>query len=394
MSDIERSTDLVRQLGRERYEEVLRDHRAIISTAVEAHGGLVVDTQGDSTFAVFGRASDAVRSAATVQREIEDAEWPDGAVLRVRMGIHTGEATPSGGSYHGLAIHRAARICSEARGGQVLVSHATVSVIEDARDGLAGVSLVEVGERRLKDFEEPVRLHQLATPDRDALAASPSRIGVLIVDDQALVRTGFRMILEAEADLDVVGEASDGAEAVDEARRTRPDVILMDVRMPNVDGLEATRRLLDGKEEGPRVLILTTFDLDEYVYEALKAGASGFLLKDTPPEELVDAIHVVARGEALLAPSITRRVIEEFVRRPPESTRAPARELQELTPRELEILGYVARGLSNAEIATEAFVSETTVKTHVAHILMKLNLRDRVQAVVFAYENGVVAPGG
>jgi DNA-binding NarL/FixJ family response regulator len=201
------------------------------------------------------------------------------------------------------------------------------------------------------------------------------------------------MILEAEADLDVVGEASDGAEAVDEARRTKPDVILMDVRMPNVDGLEATRRLLDGKEKGPRVLILTTFDLDEYVYEALKAGASGFLLKDTPPEELVDAIHVVARGDALLAPSITRRVIEEFVRSPPASARKPARELEELTARELEMLRYLARGLSNSEIAREAFVSETTVKTHVAHILGKLRLRDRVQAVVFAYENGVVAQG-
>jgi DNA-binding NarL/FixJ family response regulator/class 3 adenylate cyclase len=393
MSDIERSTDLVRQLGREHYEGLLRDHRAIISDAVAEYDGRVVDSQGDSTFAVFARASDAVRAAARAQHELEACEWPDDAVLRVRMGIHTGEATPSDGSYHGLAVHRAARICSEAKGGQVLVSHATVSVIEDARDGLGGVSLVEVGERRLKDFGEPVRLHQLATPDRDATASAPSRIGVLIVDDQALVRTGFRMILEAEPDLDVVGEAADGAAAVDEARRTKPDVILMDVRMPNVDGLEATRRLLDGKAEGSRILILTTFDLDEYVYEALKAGASGFLLKDTPPEELVDAIHVVARGEALLAPSITRRVIEEFVRRPPESVRMPARELEELTPRELDILRYVARGLSNAEIAKEAFVSETTVKTHVAHILMKLGLRDRVQAVVFAYENGVVSPG-
>jgi DNA-binding NarL/FixJ family response regulator len=309
------------------------------------------------------------------------------------MGIHTGEAAPSGEDYHGLAVHRVARICSEAKGGQVLVSHATVSVIEDARDGLGGVALVEVGERRLKDFEHPVRLHQLSSVQGDAPDTAASRIGVLIVDDQALVRTGFRMILEAEPDLDVVGEAADGAEAVEEARRTRPDVILMDVRMPNVDGLEATRRLLAGKEQGPRVLILTTFDLDEYVYEALKAGASGFLLKDTPPEELVDAIHVVARGDALLAPSITKRVIEEFVRRPPESARLPAKELEELTPRELEILRYVARGLSNAEIAKEAFVSETTVKTHVAHVLMKLHLRDRVQAVVFAYENGVVAPG-
>jgi DNA-binding NarL/FixJ family response regulator len=218
-------------------------------------------------------------------------------------------------------------------------------------------------------------------------------IRVLIVDDQSLVRAGFRMILEAEQDVEVVGEAADGREALDAARELQPDVILMDVRMPNVDGLEATRRLLDGKEEGPRVLILTTFDLDEYVYEALRVGASGFLLKDTPPEQLVDAIHVVASGDALLSPVITRRVIEEFVRRPPDSVRKPAPELEQLTTRELEMLTYVARGLSNAEIAKAAFVSETTVKTHVAHILMKLHLRDRVQAVVFAYENGVVAPG-
>jgi DNA-binding NarL/FixJ family response regulator len=218
-------------------------------------------------------------------------------------------------------------------------------------------------------------------------------IRVLIVDDQSLVRAGFRMILDAEAGLEVVGEAADGLEAVAAARDTGPDVILMDVRMPNVDGLEATRRILDGRDSGPRVLILTTFDLDEYVYEALRAGASGFLLKDTPPEQLVDAIHVVARGEALLSPSITRRVIEQFVSRPPDSVRKPPAELAELTARELEMLRYLARGLSNAEIGREAFVSETTVKTHVARILMKLRLRDRVQAVVFAYEHGIVEPG-
>jgi DNA-binding NarL/FixJ family response regulator len=216
---------------------------------------------------------------------------------------------------------------------------------------------------------------------------------VLIVDDQSLVRAGFRMILESEPEIEVVGEAADGLTAILAARETQPDVILMDVRMPNVDGLEATRRLLEGKEEGPRILILTTFDLDEYVYEALRAGASGFLLKDTPPEQLVEAIRIVAGGDALLSPVVTRRVIAEFVRRPPASTMPPAPGLDDLTTRELEILRLIARGLSNAEIAAEAFVSETTVKTHVARILMKLRLRDRVQAVVFAYEHGIVHAG-
>jgi DNA-binding NarL/FixJ family response regulator len=220
-------------------------------------------------------------------------------------------------------------------------------------------------------------------------------IRVLIVDDQSLVRAGFRMILDAEPGIDVVGEAANGLEGVLAARETKPDIVLMDIRMPEVDGLEATRRLLDGAEGagGPKVLILTTFDLDEYVYEALRAGASGFMLKDTPPERLVEAIRVVAGGDALLSPTITRRVIEEFLRRPPASARVPPPELAELTTRELEMLRYIARGLSNAEIAKEAFVSETTVKTHVARILMKLRLRDRVQAVVFAYETGLVEPG-
>jgi DNA-binding NarL/FixJ family response regulator len=218
-------------------------------------------------------------------------------------------------------------------------------------------------------------------------------LGVLIADDQALVRAGFRMILEAEEDMEVVGEAADGREAVAEARRLRPDVVLMDVRMPDVDGIDATRRLL-GDGSDAKVVMLTTFDMDEYVYDALRAGASGFLLKDVPPEQLVAGIRAVASGDALLAPSVTRRVIEEFVRRPPDSMRTAPPELAELTARELEVLKLMARGLANAEIAKELFVSETTVKTHVAHVLMKLKLRDRVQAVVFAYESGLVLPGG
>jgi DNA-binding NarL/FixJ family response regulator len=220
-------------------------------------------------------------------------------------------------------------------------------------------------------------------------------IRILLVDDQALVRAGFRMILDAEPEMEVVGEASDGREAIDQARSLRPDIVLMDIRMPELDGLEATRRILSMSSDGdgPKILMLTTFDLDEYVYEALRAGASGFLLKDTPPEQLVGAIRVIAEGEALLSPSITRRVIAEFVKGAGPKPQQQFPRLGELTARELEVMKLVARGLSNAEIAKELFVSETTVKTHVARILMKLGLRDRVQAVVLAYESGVVQPG-
>ncbi len=214
-------------------------------------------------------------------------------------------------------------------------------------------------------------------------------LSVLIVDDQALVRAGFRMILDAEEDIEVAGEAADGAEAIEEAQRLRPDVVLMDVRMPQMDGIEATRRLLSANGLETKVVMLTTFDMDEYVYDALRAGASGFLLKDVPPEQLVSGIRAVAQGDALLAPSVTRRVIEEFVRRPPGSVQAMPPEVAELTPRELEVLRLVAKGQSNAEIAKELFVSETTVKTHVAHLLTKLGVRDRVQAVVLAYECGL-----
>jgi DNA-binding NarL/FixJ family response regulator len=224
---------------------------------------------------------------------------------------------------------------------------------------------------------------------------TPSTIRVLVVDDQALVRAGFRMILEAEADLDVVGEAGDGLEAIEAVRRLRPDVVLMDVRMPRMDGVEATARIAgcEAPEPVPRVIILTTFDLDDYVYAALRNGASGFLLKDTPPETLVDAIRVVADGDALLAPSITRRLIEDFARRPATGIEdIPG--LRDLTERELDVLRLMARGRSNAEIADDLIVGETTVKTHVGRILMKLGARDRVQAVVAAYESGVVSPGG
>jgi DNA-binding NarL/FixJ family response regulator len=210
-------------------------------------------------------------------------------------------------------------------------------------------------------------------------------IRVLVADDQSMVRAGFRMLLAGEADIEVVAEASDGREAVEKASRFRPAVILMDIRMPELDGLQATRRILEA-DNGARVLILTTFDLDEYVYEALRAGASGFVLKDDSPEQLIAAIRTVANGDALLSPTITKRVIQKFARMPRP---APPKELDDLSERERDVFRLMAHGLSNGEIAQELFISETTVKTHVTHILQKLNLRDRVQAVVLAYQTGV-----
>ena len=221
-------------------------------------------------------------------------------------------------------------------------------------------------------------------------------IRVLLVDDQPLLRTGFRLILEGEADIAVVGEAGDGAQAVELTRTLLPEVVLMDIRMPGVDGLEATRRIVreGAATHDPRVLILTTFDLDEYVVEAVRAGASGFLLKDAPPEDLVTAIRIVANGDAIVAPSVTRRLLDRFATRLPSVREAaPPRGLAMLTERELEVLRHVARGLSNAEIAAQLVVSETTIKTHVGNLLAKLGLRDRVQAVVFAYETGLIQPG-
>jgi DNA-binding NarL/FixJ family response regulator len=210
-------------------------------------------------------------------------------------------------------------------------------------------------------------------------------IRVLVADDQSMVRAGFRMLLADEEDIEVVAEAGDGREAVDKAARFRPTVVLMDIRMPELDGLEATRRIL-AADPSARILILTTFDLDEYIYEALRAGASGFVLKDDPPEQLIAAIHTVAAGDALLSPSVTRRVIHQFTHIP-RSTPPPG--LDELTARERDILRLIAEGLSNAEIGERLYISETTVKTHVTHILQKLDLRDRVQAVVLAYQSGI-----
>jgi DNA-binding NarL/FixJ family response regulator len=218
-------------------------------------------------------------------------------------------------------------------------------------------------------------------------------IRLLIVDDQELVRTGFRLLLETQDDIEVVGEAADGAEAIQRARELRPNVVLMDIRMPRMDGVEATARLARADiEPRPRVLMLTTFDLDEYVFGALRAGAAGFLLKDAPRDRLLEAIHVVHGGDALLSPSITRRLVEDFATRT-DPIEPPTAVLAQLTPRERQVLGLVARGHSNNEIAQRLFVTEATVKSHVGRVLMKLGLRDRVHAVVFAYEHGIIVPG-
>jgi DNA-binding NarL/FixJ family response regulator len=241
---------------------------------------------------------------------------------------------------------------------------------------------------RLRRYGPPIDSHDPST----RMHPPEPAVSVLIADDQALVRAGFRAILDAQPDITVSGEARDGYDAVDLARRRRPDVVLMDVRMPGLDGLEATRRIINEAGEHPiAVLMLTTFDLNEYVYAALRAGASGFLLKDVIPEQLIAAVRIVAAGDALIAPAITKRLIEQFARSAPALT--PNANLSELTPRELEVLKLIARGLANHEIAAELFVADATVKTHVTRILTKLHLRDRVQAVVLAYETGVVSPG-
>jgi DNA-binding NarL/FixJ family response regulator/class 3 adenylate cyclase len=414
-SDVEGSTALLRQL-RDGYTAVMGEHERLLRAAWAEAGGRELDADGDSFFVVFRRPREAVAAAVAAQRALAAHDWPEGVELRVRIGVHTGEASVAGDQYVGLAVHRAARICDAAHGGQILLSETTRSLLEDEEHELDDVALRDLGTHLLKDFDRAVRIYQLSVRGladefpalrtagqgatvlaerQDELAAVETgpTVRVLIVDDQALVRAGFRMILEAEPDIDVVGEAADGREAIVEVQRLTPDVVLMDVRMPELDGIEATRRLLGQENTETKIVMLTTFDMDEYVYDALRAGASGFMLKDVPPEQLVTGIRAVASGDALLAPSVTRRVIEEFVRRPPSSVRELPPKLSDLTARELEVLKLIARGLSNAEIATELFVSETTVKTHVAHVLMKLALRDRVQAVVLAYESGLVLPG-
>jgi DNA-binding NarL/FixJ family response regulator/class 3 adenylate cyclase len=387
-TDLVGSAALFDRAGDERADALRREHFAALRRAVAEHGGREVKSTGDGLMVSFESAVAAVRCAIDMQRATTGAA--NG--LPMRAGLDAGEPLPEGEDLYGTTVIVASRLCETAGSGEILVS--------DVVRQIAAARLPQLmqpgGPLRLPGLADRVafaRVRWRAEEEEAPEVAAPAReISVVIADDQRLLLTGFRVILDAEPDIRVVGEASEGRAALDVVRRRRPDVALMDIRMPELDGLQAAERILSDPELDTAVVMLTTFDLDEYIYEALRIGASGFLLKDAPAERLLEAVRVAAAGEALLAPSITRRLVERFARvARPEADAVPAA-LAELTSRELEVLRLVARGLSNAEIAAELVVGDNTVKTHVAHVLNKLGLRDRVQAVVLAYETGLVAP--
>ena len=383
--DLIGSAALFGRHGDEAADAVRREYFDALRDPIADHDGREVKSTGDGLMVAFPSAVEAVRCAVDMQRAT--AEVGDG--LELSVGLDAGEPLPEGDDLYGSTVILAERLCDAAGAGEILASEVVckvagsrVSELIEPSSGLrlAGTSERIVASRVRWKAEEPA----LAPP-------APAReITVVVADDQDLLRAGFRVILDAEPDLRVVGEAPDGRTAVDVVTRRRPDVVLMDIRMPELDGLEAAERILSDPEIETAVLMLTTFDLDEYVYKALRIGASGFLLKDTPADRLLDAVRVAAAGDALLAPSITRRLIQRFGRaaRLGETPEA----LAGLTSRELEVLKLMAAGLSNAEIATQLVLGDNTVKTHVASVLRKLDLRDRVQAVVLAYESGLVAP--
>jgi DNA-binding NarL/FixJ family response regulator/class 3 adenylate cyclase len=386
-TDLVGSSALFDRVGDDQADAIRRDHFATLRQAIAEHGGREVKSTGDGLMVAFASAVAAVRCAVDMQR---GTTGMDGCPP-IRVGLDAGEPLPDGDDLYGRPVIVASRLCESAAGGQIMAS--------DIVRQIAGARVAELmqpaGALRLAGLAERVSVAQVrweGEAPSDPPPAIPAQIDVVVADDQSLLRTGFRVILEAEPDIRVVGEAGDGRTALDVVRRTRPDVVLMDIRMPELDGLKAGEEILADPELDTAVLMLTTFDLDEYIYDALRIGASGFLLKDTPADRLLEAVRVAASGDALLAPSITRRLIERFahvVR--PEPGVVPSA-LAELTSRELEVLRLVARGLSNSEIAAELIVGDNTVKTHVAHVLGKLGLRDRVQAVVLAYECGLVAP--
>ena len=376
----------------DRYDDRLEarraEHFAALRRAIGDHGGREVKSIGDGLMVAFPSTVAAVRCAVDMQRATTGA--PTG--LPIGIGIDAGEPTADGADLFGTPVIVAGRLCEVARAGEVLATQVVRQI--------AGPRVAELmrpaGTLRLKGISEPLITALVRWRDDDEepppfATEPPGRpITVVIADDQRLLRAGFRVILDAEPDITVVGEAGDGRAAVDVVTRRRPDVALMDIRMPELDGLQAAERILTDADNATAVVMLTTFDASEYVFQALRLGASGFLLKDTPADRLLDAVRVAAAGEALIAPSITRRLIADFAHlsRPPADSVPPA--LAELTAREVEVLRLLARGLSNAEIATELVLAENTIKTHVGRVLSKLGLRDRVQAVVLAYETGLV----
>ena len=367
-------------------EPVRHEWIARLRSAVSEQGGRELRTTGAGLIAVFPGVVSALLCALDMQRALAaDTRGP-----ALRIGLDAGELPTGGGDDYGLPLVAAHGLCSAAGEGEILLSEA----VRHIAGGRMQLSVEPAGALRLPGVKRPLGAVRVvwqveAEPTRDTESRP---ISVLIADDQQLVRTGFRVILEAEPDIRVVGEAPDGRAAVALTRARKPDVVLMDIRMPVLDGLQAAEQIISDVELQTAVVMLTTFDVGHYVYETLRIGASGFLLKDAPASRLLDAVRVASQGDALIAPSITRRLIEQFARaaQPRPGTTPPA--LAELTARELDVLRLVARGLSNAEIARELVLGENTIKTHVAHILGKLNLRDRVQAVVIAYETGLVAP--
>jgi DNA-binding NarL/FixJ family response regulator/class 3 adenylate cyclase len=387
-SDLVGSTALFDRLGDDAADALRRAQFEVMRNAVASTGGREVKSTGEGLMVAFASAAAAVRCAVAMQRETARAEG-----LELRIGLDAGEPLADGDDLYGRPVIVASRLCDAAAAGEILASEA----VRHVAAGRVEEPIEAAGALRLKGIAEPVAIARVAwredVASRAAEPEAPSRtITVVIADDQRLLRTGFRVILDAEPDITVIGEADDGRAALDVVRRRRPDVVLMDIRMPELNGLQAAEQIVADPDLESAVVMLTTFDTSEYVYQALRIGASGFLLKDAPADRLLDAVRVAASGEALLAPSITRRLIEQFTQAArPAPGEIPER-LAELTAREVDVLRLIARGLSNSEIAAELTLGENTIKTHVARLLNKLGLRDRVQAVVLAYDTGLVAP--
>ena len=385
-ADLVGSAALFARHGDEAADALRRAHLDALRAAIAEHDGREIRSTGDGLMVTFASTAAALHCAVAMQHATTGAEER----LPLRVGVDAGEPVAGGDELYGTPVIVAEQLCDIAEPGDIL---ATDVVCRVAAPRLAH-AIAPAGALKLRGVDGRVPASRVLWRDSEELAADPpDAITTVIVDDERLLRTGFRVILEAEPDITVIGEAEDGRAALDLVRRRRPDVVLMDIRMPELDGLQAAEQLLADPELDTAVIMLTTFDLDRYVYDALRVGASGFLLKDTPADRLLDAVRIAAAGDALLSPQITRRLIAQFTSAARVAPTESPPVLAELTEREVEVLRLIARGLSNAEIAAELTLTENTIKTHVAHVLSKLGLRDRVQAVVLAYESGLVVPG-